>query len=54
MSFKIPNIAVKCSRSFFLKAPTRPLKRNFSRPSNFRAEYRILNTSADQGTLYNT
>ena len=27
---------------------------NFSRFSNVHAEYKISNTSADQGTLYNT
>ena len=32
ISFKIPNIAVKCSTSFFLKAPIRaPLKRTKTR-----------------------
>ena len=52
MSFKILNIAVKCSRSFFLKSPIRPLlKQNLTR---FCAEYKILNTSADKGTLYDT
>ena len=55
MSFKILNIAVKCSRSFFLKSPIRPLlKQNLTRFCNFCAEYKILNTSADKGTLYDT
>ena len=52
MAFKIQNIVVKCSRTFFLKAPMRPLlKQNFCRLSNFHAEYKTLNTLAGQGML---
>ena len=52
MAVKIQNIVVKCSRTFFLKAPMRPLlKQNFCRLSNFHAEYKTLNTLAGQGML---
>ena len=55
MLFEIANIAVKCSRSIFLKAIIQTvLERNFLRFSNFCAEYKILNTSTDQGTLEDT
>ena len=55
MLFKIANIAVKSSRSIFLKVIIQTvLERNFLRFSNFCAEYKILNTSTDQGTLEDT
>ena len=43
MSIQIPNIAVKCPISFFLKALIRPpLKWNFPSFSNFHAEYKNI------------
>ena len=47
MSFKIPNTAPKCSGSFFLKAPIRPLLKQT------KAKTRISLTSAEIISMLN-